>query len=155
MISTLGSVLIPVLLWVFPFCEATVGFISFLTPIHFVQDDESLKYLTHEEKDVLLFFEETIDSLEDDFEEKVLCAGDAQWHSPRSLEESTSAPSEPEDVVDLVQPGPGAGEPESLRVVKETAGEDRSSLTWLLVWCQTQSPPSSHGLGVSSLYGSL
>ncbi|XP_006077800.2 proline and serine-rich protein 2 [Bubalus bubalis] len=85
-------------------------------------DDESLKYLTHEEKDVLLFFEETIDSLEDDFEEQVLCAGDAQWHSPRSLEESTSAPSEPEDVVDLVQPGPGAGEPESLGEVKETTG---------------------------------
>ena len=48
-------------------------------PKPFVQDDESLRYLTHEEKDVLLFFEETIDSLEDDFEEQVLCAGDAQW----------------------------------------------------------------------------
>ena len=147
--------MIPVLLWVFPFCEATVGFISFLTPKPFVQDHESLKYLTHEEKDVLLFFEETIDSLEDDFEEQVLCAGDAQWHSPRSLEESTSAPSKPEDVVDLVQPGPGAGEPESLGEVKETTGEDRNTLTWLLVWCQTQSPPFSHGLCVSSLYGSL
>lgn len=109
-------------------------------PKPFVQDDESLRYLTHEEKDVLLFFEETIDSLEDDFEEQVLCAGDAQWRSLRPLGESTSAPSQPEDVVDLVQPGPGAGEPESLEEVKETTGEDRSTLTWLLVWCQTQRP---------------
>ncbi|XDA82095.1 hypothetical protein R6Z07M_011979 [Ovis aries] len=85
-------------------------------------DDESLRYLTHEEKDVLLFFEETIDSLEDDFEEQVLCAGDTQWRSLRPLGESTSAPSQPEDVVDLVQPGPGAGEPESLEEVKETTG---------------------------------
>ncbi|KAI2555021.1 proline and serine rich 2, partial [Homo sapiens] len=41
----------------------------------FTLDDESLKYLTHEEKDVLLFFEETIDSLDEDFEEPVLCDG--------------------------------------------------------------------------------
>lgn len=111
-----------------------MGFISFLTPEPFVQDDESLKYLTHEEKDVLLFFEETIDSLEDDFEGQVLCDGDAQWHSPRSLEDSTSAPSEPEDVVALVQLGPGAGEPESLEEVKETTGEHRSTPTWLVMW---------------------
>nr|XP_012595799.1 proline and serine-rich protein 2 [Microcebus murinus] len=77
-------------------------------------DDESLKHLTHEEKDVILFFEETIDSLEDDFEEPVLCDGDDRCHSSRSLEESTSSPSEPEDVIDLVQPPPAAGEAERL-----------------------------------------
>ncbi|XP_026977414.1 proline and serine-rich protein 2 isoform X1 [Sagmatias obliquidens] len=119
--STPGSVLIPTLLWgVFPSVKPLL--LSFLMSKPFVQDDESLKYLTHEEKDVLLFFEETIDSLEDDFEEQVLCDGDAQCHSPRSLEESTSGPSEPEDVVDLVQLGPGAGEPESLQDVTEAAG---------------------------------
>ncbi|XP_024899178.1 proline and serine-rich protein 2 isoform X1 [Pteropus alecto] len=85
-------------------------------------DDESLKYLTHEEKDVILFFEETIDSLEDDFEEQVLCDSGVHCHSPRSLEGSTSSHSEPEDVIDLVQPGPAAGEPECLPDVPEAAG---------------------------------
>lgn len=85
-------------------------------------DDESLKYLTHEEKDVLLFFEETIDSLEDDFGEQVPCAGDAQCLSLPSVDESASGPSEPEDVVDLVKPGPAAGESESLQDVTEAAG---------------------------------
>ncbi|XP_021571575.1 proline and serine-rich protein 2 [Carlito syrichta] len=73
-------------------------------------DDESLKHLTHEEKDVILFFEETIGSLEDDFEEPVLCDGGGRCHSPPSLEEHTSSPAEPEDVIDLVQPTPGAGD---------------------------------------------
>ncbi|KAL0627774.1 Proline and serine-rich protein 2 [Plecturocebus cupreus] len=77
-------------------------------------DDESLKYLTHEEKDVLLFFEETIDSLDEDFEEPVLCDGGACCLCSPSLEESTSSPSEPEDVIDLVQPVPGATEAEGL-----------------------------------------
>lgn len=85
-------------------------------------DDESLKYLTHEEKDVILFFEETIDSLEDDFEEQVLCDSGVHCHSPQSLEGSTSSPSEPEDVIDLVQPVPAAGEPERLPDVTEAAG---------------------------------
>ncbi|KAF6132293.1 proline and serine rich 2 [Phyllostomus discolor] len=85
-------------------------------------DDESLKYLTHEEKDVILFFEETIDSLEDDFEEQVLCDSGVHCHSPQSLEGSTSSPSEPEDVIDLVQPVPAAGEPERLPGVSEAAG---------------------------------
>ncbi|KAB0406332.1 hypothetical protein E2I00_009089, partial [Balaenoptera physalus] len=118
--STPGSVLIPTLLWGF-FPSVKPLLLLFLMSKPFVQDDESLKYLTHEEKDVLLFFEETIDSLEDDFEEQVLCDGGAQGHSPRSLEESASGPSEPEDVVDLVQLGPGAGEPESPRDVTEAA----------------------------------
>lgn len=85
-------------------------------------DDESLQYLTHEEKDVILFFEETIDSLEHDFEEQVLCDSGVHCHSPRSLEGSTSSHSEPEDVIDLVQPGPAAGEPECLPVMAEAAG---------------------------------
>ncbi|XP_037366500.1 proline and serine-rich protein 2 [Talpa occidentalis] len=76
----------------------------------FTLDDESLKYLTHEEKDVILFFEETIDSLEDDFEEQGLCDSGVHCHSLRSLEESTSSHSEPEDVIDLVPPGPTARE---------------------------------------------
>ena len=141
--STPGSVLIPTLLWGF-FPSVKPLLLLFLMSKPFVQDDESLKYLTHEEKDVLLFFEETIDSLEDDFEEQVLCDGGAQGHSPRSLEESASGPSEPEDVVDLVQLGPGAGEPESPRDVTEAAGEDQRTgpppLTWLVVWYQTQRP---------------
>ncbi|XP_057586198.1 proline and serine-rich protein 2 [Hippopotamus amphibius kiboko] len=85
-------------------------------------DDESLKYLTHEEKDVLLFFEETIDSLEDDFEEQVLCDSYVLCHSLQSLTESTSGPSEPEDVMDLVHPGPTSGEPKSFQDVTEAAG---------------------------------
>ncbi|XP_006873229.1 PREDICTED: proline and serine-rich protein 2 [Chrysochloris asiatica] len=78
----------------------------------FTLDDESLKHLTHEEKDVILFFEETIDSLEEDFEEEVLCDSGIQCHSPPSLEESISSHSEPEDVIDLVQLVPATGEPE-------------------------------------------
>ncbi|KAL2761495.1 proline and serine-rich protein 2, partial [Daubentonia madagascariensis] len=77
-------------------------------------DDDSLKHLTHEEKDVILFFEETIDSLEDDFEEPALCDGGERCLSSLSLEENTSSPSEPEDVIDLVQPVPDAGEAEHL-----------------------------------------
>ncbi|XP_058388397.1 proline and serine-rich protein 2 isoform X2 [Diceros bicornis minor] len=88
----------------------------------FTLGDESLKYLTHEEKDVILFFEETIDSLEDDFEEPDLCDSGVHCHSLRSLEEGTSSHSEPEDVIDLVQPGPAAGEPECLPDGTEAAG---------------------------------
>ncbi|PNI40192.1 PROSER2 isoform 3 [Pan troglodytes] len=88
----------------------------------FTLDDESLKYLTHEEKDVLLFFEETIDSLDEDFEEPVLCDGGVRCLCSPSLEESTSSPSEPEDVIDLVQPAPGAGEAEGLPEGTQAAG---------------------------------
>lgn len=88
----------------------------------FTSDDEILKYLTHEEKDVILFFEETIDSLEDDFEELDLCDSGVHCHSLRSLEEGASSHSEPEDVIDLVQPGPAAGEPESRPEGTEAAG---------------------------------
>lgn len=83
----------------------------------FTLDDESLKHLTHEEKDVILFFEETLDSLEYDFDEPALCDSGIHCHSPQSLEESPSSHSEPEDVIDLVQPGP-----ESLPDVLHVAG---------------------------------
>ena len=106
----------------FSFLSITTVCSSLLFPISapVVQDDESLKYLTHEEKDVILFFEETIDSLEDDFEEQVLCDG----HSPGSLEECASGHSEPGEVIDLVQPAPEVGEPEGLPAGTATAGED-------------------------------
>ncbi|EHB04997.1 hypothetical protein GW7_21509 [Heterocephalus glaber] len=88
----------------------------------FTLDDESLKYLTHEEKDVILFFEETLDSLEDDLEEPILCDSGIHCQSPQSLEESPSSHSEPEDVINLVQPGPAAGEAECLPDTSQIAG---------------------------------
>lgn len=88
----------------------------------FTLDDESLKYLTHEEKDVILFFEETLDSLEDDFEEPVLCDSGIHCQSPQSLEDSPCSHSEPEDVIDLVQPGPAAGEMGCLPDMSQIAG---------------------------------
>ncbi|MBZ3878714.1 Proline and serine-rich protein 2 [Sciurus carolinensis] len=90
----------------------------------FTLDDESLRHLTHEEKDVILFFEETLDSLEDDFEEPALCDSGVHCHSPQSLEESPSSHSEPEDVIDLVQPGPAAGDMEPLPEVPWAAGTE-------------------------------
>nr|XP_020032683.1 proline and serine-rich protein 2 [Castor canadensis] len=92
----------------------------------FTLDDESLKYLTHEEKDVILFFEETLDSLEGDFEDTVLCDSGIHCHSPQSLEESPSSHSEPEDVIDLVQPGPEAGEAKCLPDGPQTAETEPS-----------------------------
>ncbi|XP_043822533.1 proline and serine-rich protein 2 [Dromiciops gliroides] len=87
----------------------------------FTSDDESLKHLTHEEKDVILFFEETIDSLEDDLEEEALCDSGIHCHSPRSLEESTSSHSEPEDIIDLVKPIPEDQEGKCLRHMAQVA----------------------------------
>ncbi|XP_051007317.1 proline and serine-rich protein 2 [Acomys russatus] len=88
----------------------------------FTLDDESLKHLTHEEKDVILFFEETLDSLEYDFDEPALCDSGIHCHSPQSLEESPSSHSEPEDVIDLVQQGPAPGKAESLPDGPQAAG---------------------------------
>uniref|UniRef100_K7G9Q2 Proline and serine rich 2 n=1 Tax=Pelodiscus sinensis TaxID=13735 RepID=K7G9Q2_PELSI len=76
------------------------------------QDDESLQYLTHEEKDVLLFLEETIDAFEDDLEEQVLHDSGIHCHSPRSMEENASSHSESEDIIDLVQATPESSDPE-------------------------------------------
>ncbi|KAM9172917.1 proline and serine-rich protein 2 [Pangshura tecta] len=70
---------------------------------NFTLDDESLQYLTHEEKDVLLFFEETIGSLEDDLEEQVLHDSSIHCHSPRSADENASSRSESEEIIDLVR----------------------------------------------------
>ncbi|XP_015279526.1 PREDICTED: proline and serine-rich protein 2 [Gekko japonicus] len=66
-----------------------------------LEEDETLRYLSHEEKDVLLFFEETIGALEDDLEEQGL-----RRHSPRSMQEIASSHSEPEEIIDLVRPVP-------------------------------------------------
>ncbi|XP_067173382.1 proline and serine-rich protein 2 [Apteryx mantelli] len=75
-------------------------------------DDESLKYLTHEEKDVLMFFEETIDALDDDLEEPVLPDSGIHSQSPRSTEENVSSHSETEDIIDLVQSTPDSSDHE-------------------------------------------
>ncbi|NWS72261.1 PRSR2 protein, partial [Crotophaga sulcirostris] len=75
-------------------------------------DDESLKYLTHEEQDVLMFFEETIDALEDDLEEPVLRDSGIHCQSPRSTEENVSSHSETEDIIDLVQSTPESSDHE-------------------------------------------
>ncbi|NXQ85735.1 PRSR2 protein, partial [Nyctibius grandis] len=75
-------------------------------------DDESLKYLTHEEQDVLMFFEETIDALEDDLEEPVLRDSGIHCQSPRSTEENVSSHSDTEDIIDLVQSTPESSDHE-------------------------------------------
>lgn len=75
-------------------------------------DDESLKYLTHEEQDVLMFFEETIDALEDDLEEMALRDSGIHSQSPRSTEENVSSHSETEDIIDLVQSTPESSDHE-------------------------------------------
>nr|XP_009479986.1 PREDICTED: proline and serine-rich protein 2 [Pelecanus crispus] len=75
-------------------------------------DDESLKYLTHEEQDVLMFFEETIDALEDDLEEPVLRDSGIHCQSPRSTEENVSSHSETEDIIDFVQSTPESSDHE-------------------------------------------
>ncbi|NXV02878.1 PRSR2 protein, partial [Cettia cetti] len=75
-------------------------------------DDESLKYLTHEEQDVLMFFEETIDALEEDLEEMALRDSGIHCQSPRSTEENVSSHSETEDIIDLVQSTPESSDHE-------------------------------------------
>ncbi|NXW76071.1 PRSR2 protein, partial [Hirundo rustica] len=75
-------------------------------------DDECLKYLTHEEQDVLMFFEETIDALEDDLEEMALRDSGIHCQSPRSTEENVSSHSETEDIIDLVQSTPESSDHE-------------------------------------------
>ncbi|NXP03686.1 PRSR2 protein, partial [Thinocorus orbignyianus] len=74
--------------------------------------DESLKHLTHEEQDVLMFFEETIDALEDDLEEPVQRDSGIHCQSPRSTEENVSSHSETEDIIDLVQSTPESSDHE-------------------------------------------
>lgn len=71
-----------------------------------------MKYLTHEEQDVLTFFEETIDALEDDLEEPVLRDSGIHCQSPRSTEENVSSHSETEDIIDLAQSTPESSDHE-------------------------------------------
>ncbi|NWJ07035.1 PRSR2 protein, partial [Crypturellus undulatus] len=75
-------------------------------------DDEGLKYLTHEEKDVLMFFEETIEALDDALEEPALPDSGLHSQSPRSTEENVSSHSETEDIIDLVQSTPDSSDHE-------------------------------------------
>ncbi|XP_044132682.1 proline and serine-rich protein 2 [Bufo gargarizans] len=64
-------------------------------------DDENLKYLTNEEKNALMFFEETLDAFEDDPEEPPLSANSSLgYYSPRSTEDSHS---DTDDIIDLVE----------------------------------------------------
>ncbi|XP_013369105.1 PREDICTED: proline and serine-rich protein 2 [Chinchilla lanigera] len=110
----------------------------------FTLDDESLKYLTHEEKDVILFFEETLGSLEDDLDEPV-CDSGIHCQSPTSLEDSPSSHSEPEDVIDLVQPGPAAGDVGCLPDPSQIAGaapveEDDADLQGTRQTAETRPP---------------
>ncbi|KAM6215016.1 proline and serine-rich protein 2 [Rhynchocyon petersi] len=110
----------------------------------FTLDDESLKHLTHEEKDVILFFEETIDSLDEDFEEQGLCDSGIHCHSPKSLEESTSSHSEPEDVIDLVHLVPAAGQPECPPDVTQAAEVEPAKEEDILVLeCRMQNAETS------------
>ncbi|XP_063782941.1 proline and serine-rich protein 2 [Pseudophryne corroboree] len=64
-------------------------------------DDENLKYLTNEEKNALMFLEETLDAFEDDLEEPSLSRNSSLgYYSPRSIEDSHS---DTDDIIDLVQ----------------------------------------------------
>ncbi|NWR57852.1 PRSR2 protein, partial [Bucorvus abyssinicus] len=98
-------------------------------------DDESLKYLTHEEQDVLMFFEETIDALEDGLEEPVQRDSGIHCQSPRSTEENVSIHSETEDIIDLVQSTPESSDREG-PPSRDT--EPGSSISWKYV--RTESP---------------
>uniref|UniRef100_A0A8C5N1Z5 Proline and serine rich 2 n=1 Tax=Leptobrachium leishanense TaxID=445787 RepID=A0A8C5N1Z5_9ANUR len=62
-------------------------------------DDENLKYLTNEEKNALLFFEETIDAFEE-YDDPPFSLNASYGYSPRSTDDSHS---ETEDIIDLVQ----------------------------------------------------
>ncbi|NXW97766.1 PRSR2 protein, partial [Larus smithsonianus] len=97
-------------------------------------DDESLKYLTHEEQDVLMFFEETIDALEDDLEEPVLRDSGIHCQSPRSTEENVSSHSETEDIIDLVQSTPESSDHEG-PPSRDAEPGSMSDATW-----RTESP---------------
>ncbi|NXG85853.1 PRSR2 protein, partial [Stercorarius parasiticus] len=97
-------------------------------------DDESLKYLTHEEQDVLMFFEETIDALEDDLEELVLRDSGIHCQSPRSTEENVSSHSETEDIIDLVQSTPESSDHEG-PPSRDAEPGSMSDATW-----RTESP---------------
>ncbi|XP_058047089.1 proline and serine-rich protein 2 [Ahaetulla prasina] len=83
-----------------------------------LDEDERLKELTHEEKDVLLFFEETIDSLDDDMEEEGLHDSGVFCSSPKLVEENTPDHPESEELIELVPSAP------------ENSTEPASEETW-------------------------
>nr|DBA31387.1 TPA: hypothetical protein GDO54_007248 [Pyxicephalus adspersus] len=73
----------------------------------FNMDDENLKYLTNEEKNALLFFEETLDAFEDDIEEPPISLNSStSYYSSKSTEDSHS---DSDDIIDLVQTGHNHG----------------------------------------------
>ncbi|KFU92360.1 Uncharacterized protein C10orf47, partial [Chaetura pelagica] len=100
-------------------------------------DEESLKYLTHEEQDVLMFFEETIDALEDDLEEPVLRDSGIHCQSPRSTEENVSSHSDTEDIIDLVQSTPESSDHEG---PPSRGAEPGSSISLKYVTWRPESP---------------
>ncbi|XP_077325280.1 proline and serine-rich protein 2 [Lithobates pipiens] len=69
----------------------------------FNMDDENMKYLTNEEKNALMFFEETLDAFEEDNEEPpILLNSSLGSYSSRTTEDSHS---DSDDIIDLVQTG--------------------------------------------------
>ncbi|NXP82085.1 PRSR2 protein, partial [Ramphastos sulfuratus] len=102
-------------------------------------DDESLKYLTHEEQDVLTFFEETIDALEDDLDEPIQHDSGIHCHSPRSTEENVSSHSETEDIIDLVQSTPESSDHEGPPSRDAETGSSISSKSMLDATWRTES----------------
>ncbi|NXP68655.1 PRSR2 protein, partial [Chloropsis cyanopogon] len=115
-------------------------------------DDESLKYLTHEEQDVLMFFEETIDALEDDLEEMALRDSGIHCQSPRSTEENVSSHSETEDIIDLVQSTPESSDHEGPSS-RDTEPELQNSYERAAIEAQrsnTQTVSERHREGVDS-----
>ncbi|NWH75486.1 PRSR2 protein, partial [Piaya cayana] len=113
--------------------------------------DESLKYLTHEEQDVLMFFEETIDALEDDLEEPVLHDSGIHCQSPRSTEETVSSHSETEDIIDLVQSTPESSDHEGPSSRDAEPGSSNSLKVWVsdATW-RTESPKPAVPADVST-----
>uniref|UniRef100_A0A0K8RXE9 Uncharacterized protein C10orf47-like n=1 Tax=Crotalus horridus TaxID=35024 RepID=A0A0K8RXE9_CROHD len=90
-----------------------------------LDEDERLRDLTHEEKDVLLFFEETIGSLDDEEEEEeeeqALHDSGVFCRSPKLVEEDTPDHSGSEGLIDLVPSAP-----------RENRAEPASEETWKL-----------------------
>ncbi|XP_078530281.1 proline and serine-rich protein 2 isoform X2 [Lissotriton helveticus] len=105
------------------------------------QEDDHLKFLSHEEQSVLLFFEETLKS----FQEDLTLNGSA---APRLLVEQVSFDSEPEDIIDLVLPARDSGEQnEEARENCEPKEEARASVELKeealqdnVIWCNEKEP---------------
>ncbi|XP_075711194.1 proline and serine-rich protein 2 [Rhinoderma darwinii] len=86
-------------------------------------DDENLRYLTNEEKNALMFLEETLDAFENDLEEPPLSDNSSLgYYSPRSTEESHS---DTDDIIDLVQT-----EHNHVGISPEDSGIELSSSSW-------------------------